>query len=121
MRSSAFSPIAFALATIILAPQVAAQTQDGREEGPIGIEKCRTSDKPGSYKLVNNLTLSTTPGTCLLITADFVTLDLAGFTITGPGIGSPPEFLVSAAIAAPGNFQPEIAASERVLVQPDQV
>jgi len=85
VEQKALFPIVLALATIILAPQVAAQAQDGREEGPIEIEKCRTIDKPGSYKLVNNLTFTSTDGTCLLITADCVTIDLAGFTITGPG------------------------------------
>ena len=53
--------------------------------------KCRTIDKPGSYKLVNNLTFTGTTGTCLSITASFVTIDLAGFTISGPGT-SPPSF-----------------------------
>jgi hypothetical protein len=37
----------------------------------------------GTYKLVNNLTFPGTTGTCLQITADFVTIDLAGFTISG--------------------------------------
>jgi hypothetical protein len=39
--------------------------------------------QPGSYKLVNNLTV-TGAGGCLSITADFVTIDLSGFTISGP-------------------------------------
>jgi len=74
-----------ALAAIILAPRGGAQAQDAREEGPFEIEKCRTIEKPGSYKLVNNLTFTGTTGTCLTTTASFVTIDLAGFTITGPG------------------------------------
>jgi hypothetical protein len=78
-------PIVLALAAIILAPRGGAQAQDAREEGPFEIQKCRTIEKPGSYKLVNNLTFTGTTGTCLTITASFVTIDLAGFTITGPG------------------------------------
>jgi len=58
---------------------------DAREEGPTEIEKCQTIDKPGSYKLINNLTISALASNCLLITADSVTIDLAGFTISGPG------------------------------------
>jgi hypothetical protein len=69
-------------AMIILAPRVGAQAQDGGEEGPIEIAKCQTIDKPGSYKLVKNLAFTGTSGTCLSVTASFVTIDLAGFTIT---------------------------------------
>ena len=85
-RSAALFPIALAVAGVILAPWGAV-----RAEGATEIEKCQTISQPGSYKLVNNLTFrSTTGGTCLLITADFVTIDLAGFTITGPQIPVPP-------------------------------
>jgi parallel beta-helix repeat protein len=75
-----------ALAAIILAPWGATQAQDRREEGPREIEKCQTIDKPGSYKLVNNLTTpldGSLNGSCLVITASFVTIDLAGFSISG--------------------------------------
>jgi hypothetical protein len=90
----------------MLAPWASAQAQGGREEGPIEIEKCQTISQPGSYKLVNNLTFTITTGigTCLLITADSVTIDLAGFTIGGPIIPSPegtPAF--ATAIAAGDN------------------
>jgi hypothetical protein len=68
-----------ALAAVIFT--FGAQAQDGRE-GPIEIAKCQTISQPGSYKLVSNLTST---GDCLVITADFVTVDLAGFTITGKG------------------------------------
>jgi hypothetical protein len=44
------------------------------------LRKCQTISQPGSYELTDNLT---TNGDCLVITADFVTIDLAGFTITG--------------------------------------
>lgn len=68
-----------ALAAIVLA--FGAQAQDGRE-GPIEIDKCQTISQPGSYKLVNNLTVSgPSGGTCLPITVSNVTIDLAGFSI----------------------------------------
>jgi hypothetical protein len=76
-RLAALLAIAVALGATSLAPVAAA-----REEGPIEIDKCQTISHPGSYKLVNNLTLSG-PGACLTIAADFVTIDLAGFTIEG--------------------------------------
>jgi hypothetical protein len=54
---------------------------------PTGIEKCQTISHPGSYKLVNDLTITGPPegASCLVITADFVTIDLAGFSITNGG------------------------------------
>ena len=82
-RPAAFFPIALALGVIILAPWDAVLAQDRREEGPTEIKKCQTIDKPGSYKLVNNLTSSNAIANCLAITADFVTIDLAGFAILG--------------------------------------
>jgi hypothetical protein len=92
-RSAAAFTIALALGAIILGPQWA-QAQDARQEGPREIEKCRTIDEPGSYKLVKNLKAA--PGAdCLVITASFVTIDLAGFLIsattegTGSGITKP--------------------------------
>jgi hypothetical protein len=88
MKSSAtLFPIALALGAITLAPWASTQAQGPREEeGPIEIEKCQTISQPGAYKLVNNLTSTGQPGTCLNITASFVTIDLAGFTVTGPHI-----------------------------------
>jgi hypothetical protein len=92
-RPAPFFVIALALGAMILVPRVAARA-DTREEGPTEIEKCQTIDKPGSYKLVRNLTFSVPSGggDCLSITADFVTIDLAGFSISvlggaGPGGG----------------------------------
>jgi hypothetical protein len=84
-RLAALFPIVLALGAIILAPRGGAQAQDAREEGLREIEKCQTISKPGSYKLVNNLTGPLTANSCLLITADFVAIDLGGFTITGNG------------------------------------
>jgi hypothetical protein len=85
-RSAAFFPIALALGAIMLAPWASTQAQDSREEGPIEIDKCQTINQPGSYRLVNNLTFKGSTGVCLQITADFVTIDLAGFTISGPAL-----------------------------------
>jgi hypothetical protein len=46
-RRAAFFPIVFALGAIILAGGAIA-----REEGPTEIEKCRTIDKPGSFRII---------------------------------------------------------------------
>jgi hypothetical protein len=81
-RSAAFLSL-LAFAAMILAPPGGAQAQGAREEGPIEIEKCQTVSQPGSYKLVKNLTFTGSSGACLMITASGVTLDLAGFTISG--------------------------------------
>ena len=84
-RSAALFTIALALGAMILAPRSAARA-DGREEGPFEIEKCQTIDKPGSYKLVRNITFTLGPPfVCLSITASFVTVDLGGFSISAPG------------------------------------
>jgi hypothetical protein len=80
--SAALFQIALTLGAVTVAPWPSAQAQASRQEGPIEIEKCQTISQPGSYKLVKNLTF-TGIGECLLITADFVTIDLAGFTISG--------------------------------------
>jgi hypothetical protein len=77
--------IALALGAMILVSRTGAQAQDA-QEGPREIEKCRTIDKPGSYKLVNNLTAAS-GAVCLDITASFVTIDLAGFSISGATSG----------------------------------
>jgi hypothetical protein len=69
----------------MLPPWNVVQAQDTREEGPTEIEKCKTISKPGSYRLVNDLTFAGTTGTCLTIAASSVTVDLAGFTISGRG------------------------------------
>jgi hypothetical protein len=82
-RPAAVFTIALALGAIILTSWRGAQAQDRREEGPTEIKKCQTIDKPGSYKLVNNLNSSNAIANCLAITADFVTIDLGGFAILG--------------------------------------
>jgi hypothetical protein len=64
-------------------------------DGIQGVGSCRVIDKPGSYALTKNIIAKATdlkavPGgvpACILIIADFVTLDLRGHTLTGPGSG----------------------------------
>jgi hypothetical protein len=75
-----------ALLTIAVAFGAMFLTSAAGAREPTEIEKCQTISHPGSYKLVNNLTFSGSPfGACLVITANFVTIDLAGFSITsGP-------------------------------------
>ena len=79
-RPATLFPIALALGAMVLAPGAGA-----REEGPTEIERCQTISQPGSYRLVNNLTAT---GDCLLINADFVTIDLAGFAMIGQNSGT---------------------------------
>jgi hypothetical protein len=47
------------------------------------INRCRSINQPGFYQLTRNLTASESD--CLVITVNFVTIDLGGFTIFGPG------------------------------------
>ncbi|MEJ5376522.1 MAG: right-handed parallel beta-helix repeat-containing protein [bacterium] len=51
---------------------------------PQQIRRCTTISKSGSYELGRNLDAV---GDCLVITTDYVTLDLAGFTIRGNSTG----------------------------------
>lgn len=57
---------------------------DEAAAAPRSITKCQTIKQSGSYMLVDNLTAD---GDCLVVSADFVTIDLAGFAITGKGTG----------------------------------
>ena len=69
----------------ILALILAANSTEGVAKGPSGptqIKSCGTLAAPGSYVVVQNLTAT---GDCLVIAADFVTVDLGGFTLTGNG------------------------------------
>ena len=81
-RQARFFLVALGFGLIMLPPWNVVQAQDAREEGPTEIEKCQTISKSGSYKLVHNLTFTGAIGVCLQITADFVTIDLAGFMIS---------------------------------------
>jgi hypothetical protein len=78
MRTPALlSPIALAVGVIIVAPAASARE-------PTSIKACGTISQPGSYELANNLTATSTDGNCLVITTGGpVTIDLAGFLITG--------------------------------------
>jgi hypothetical protein len=49
----------------------------------VPIRSCRTITKPGHYELVSNLSMTEPGGTCLVIDADHVTIDLHGHVITG--------------------------------------
>jgi parallel beta-helix repeat protein len=51
---------------------------------PQPISACQTISASGSYILTGNLTAT---GDCLLVAADNITIDLDGYTITGPGSG----------------------------------
>ena len=51
---------------------------------PARIEQCMAITKPGSYTLMNNLIAA---GDCLVINANFVTIDLNGFMIKGNETG----------------------------------
>jgi len=77
-RPSSLSPIAFALGVTIFAPAADAQ--------PTKINNCQTISNPGSYVLTDNLSADA-GSDCLTITADFVTINLASFTISGGGGG----------------------------------
>jgi len=82
-KPTVFPPIVLALGTIIPAPAGVVRA-DEREEGPIEVEKYNTISRSGSYKLVGNVSFRSTTGVCLNITTNNVTIDLAGFTISGP-------------------------------------
>jgi hypothetical protein len=51
---------------------------------PTQINACQKITRSGSYQLARNLTAA---GNCIVLAADFVTIDLNGFTITGNGTG----------------------------------
>ena len=75
----------------IMALILAASSTEGVAKGPAGptqIKSCGTLSEPGSYVVVQNLTAT---GDCLVIAADFVTIDLASALaalgeITGEGV-----------------------------------
>jgi parallel beta-helix repeat protein len=71
-----------AAATILVASTLAVGSQ--AEAAPTGINACQSLGS-GSYVLTADLSAS---GDCLVVGADFVTIDLAGFAISGNGTGS---------------------------------
>jgi len=52
--------------------------------GPLKIKECQTITQPGSYVVTGNISAS---GDCLVIGANNVTIDLAGFLIIGDNTG----------------------------------
>jgi hypothetical protein len=79
------------LLTFVILLAVPALAQSGVQ----GIGSCTIIDKPGSYVLTRDLTATLADlkravpdawfSGCIVIVADFVSLDLQGHTITGPG------------------------------------
>lgn len=75
-RLAALFPIGLVLgAAIVHAP--------GAQAAPTAITECQTISQSGSYVLANNITAIG----CLEITVSNVTIDLAGFTVTGRARG----------------------------------
>src|SRR5262245_26996405 len=72
------------LLTVVLALWMGFQAS-GVDAQPTRITKCQTISEAGSYMLANNLIAA---GNCLVIAEDFVTIDLAGFSIRGNGTGT---------------------------------
>jgi hypothetical protein len=72
-RPSAVFPIALSLGAIALAPGAGARE-------PIKIKACQTISQAGSYELAANLDAGRS-APCVVITADAVTIDLAGFFV----------------------------------------
>src|SRR5918912_838070 len=83
-RSTALIAMMLALGALILAPVAGARDQDQQQQASTNIKRCQRIDQPGSYKLVDNLYAT---GDCLVITTEGVTIDLAGFVMTGDGTG----------------------------------
>src|SRR4051812_38813848 len=69
---------AIAAATVILAACASVAA-------PRVLNNCTTITDPGAYVLGKNLNAT---GDCFVIAADFVNLDLDGFTLTGNGTGA---------------------------------
>jgi hypothetical protein len=76
-----FFPIALTIGVVILLPGKGAQA------APTAISACQPISQPGSYVLTTNIVAS---GDCLVIAlgVDAVTIDLAGFSISGNGTGT---------------------------------
>jgi hypothetical protein len=71
--------------TLILGVVAALAPFTASAQGPTNINKCTTISEPGAYELTRNLDAT---GDCLVIAADFVTIDLKGFVISGNGTGA---------------------------------
>jgi hypothetical protein len=79
-RPAALFPIVFALGALIFVSGAGAQE-------PAKITACQTISQPGSYRLANNLPAIPPGLPCLVITANFVSIDLGGFSMTGSSTG----------------------------------
>src|SRR5438105_13636463 len=78
-----------ALLFVMIVPLGIAWAKD-KQAGNV-VTGCTTITQPGSYVLGNNISATSTSlnnSICILIAADFVTLDLAGFTIDGNGLNA---------------------------------
>jgi hypothetical protein len=69
------------VACLVVATLLARQASAAPKE----IKNCKTIHASGSFVLAGNLDAT---GDCLLIAADFVSIDLDGYTISGNGTGS---------------------------------
>ena len=74
IKSAALFPVVLALGAAIVAGP-------GAQAAPTAVTACQTISQPGSYVLANNLFNPNFGATCLIITANDVTIDLAGFSI----------------------------------------
>src|SRR5271165_3011844 len=82
----ALVPVTLALAAMIAESSAGAPEKDTAQQGPIKVMTCQTISQPGSYRLANNIETAT--GDCLVITASFVSIDLAGFSISADDGGA---------------------------------
>src|SRR5262245_21501648 len=82
MKTPAFKVAVFIVVSVVVATfrQPCAVAVE-----PVKITQCGGINKSGSYVLANNLAMD---GHCLVVTADSVTIDLAGFVITGGRSGA---------------------------------
>jgi putative cofactor-binding repeat protein len=69
--------------TLLLALSLGAYLPEAAAD-PARISMCQKITRSGSYELARNLTAT---GNCIVLAADYVTVDLGGFTITGNGTG----------------------------------
>jgi parallel beta-helix repeat protein len=76
---AALFPIVLAVGVTVVA------SGQGAQAAPTAITACQTIRQPGSYVLATNLDVPDANGNCLAITVASVTLDLAGFSISGNG------------------------------------
>jgi hypothetical protein len=79
VRTVATFAITLATIAVVLA-------SPARARNPTVITQCQKINNPGSYILESNLS-TIGSSACLAVNANFVSIDLNGFTITGPGGG----------------------------------